>query len=148
MYKGFIAAGMELKKKKGVVLATINDHDKEEFLEIAKQLGDLGYSFISTKGTAEYLIKNGLKVKVVGKLNEKEPNILNVIKDREVDLVINTPTKGNDSHRDGFIIRRAAIEKNIDVITTLDTVSALVGVTKRLGFEKATLDMEVYNMGT
>ncbi|MBC8060676.1 MAG: carbamoyl-phosphate synthase large subunit [Clostridiaceae bacterium] len=147
LYKGFIAAGMQLEKKKGVVLATINDHDKEEFIEIAKQLGSLGYSFISTKGTAEYLIKNGLKAKAVRKLNEKEPNILNVIKDREVDLVINTPTKGNDSHRDGFIIRRAAIEKNIDVITTLDTVSALVGVTMRLGFETATLGMDVYNMG-
>ena len=147
LYKGFIAAGMQLEKKTGVVLATINDHDKEEFIEIAKQLGAIGYSFISTKGTAEYLVKNGLKAKAVRKLNEEGPNILDVIKNREVDLVINTPTKGNDSHRDGFIIRRAAIEKNIDVITTLDTVSALVGVTQRLGFEKAIEGMDVYNMG-
>ncbi|MGB7606120.1 MAG: carbamoyl-phosphate synthase large subunit [Lutisporaceae bacterium] len=147
LYKGFIAAGMQLEKKKGVVLATINDHDKEEFLEIAKQLSELGYSFISTKGTAEYLLSKGLAAKEVRKLNEEEPNILNVIKNREVDIVINTPTKGNDSHRDGFIIRRAAIEKNINVITTLDTVSALVEVTKKLGFDNATKAMDVYNMG-
>lgn len=147
LYKGFIAAGMQLKKRSGVVLATINDHDKEEFLEIAKQLSELGYSFISTKGTAEYLLSKGIAAKEVRKLNEKEPNILNVIKNREVDIVINTPTKGNDSHRDGFIIRRAAIEKNIEVVTTLDTVSALVEVTKKLGFDNATKAIDVYNMG-
>lgn len=131
LYKGFIAAGMQLKKKKSVILATINDHDKEEFLPIAKKLSELGYSFMATKGTSEFLIKEGIKSKVVRKLNEEEPNILNVIKNMEVDLVINTPTKGNDSHRDGFIVRRAAIEKNIEVITTLDTLSALVDITKR-----------------
>ncbi len=147
LYKGFIAAGMQLENKKGVILATINDHAKEEFLPIAKQLSELGYSFISTKGTSEFLIKHGINAKAVRKLNEEEPNILNVIKNIEVDLVINTPTKGNDSHRDGFIIRRAAIEKNIDVITTLDTINALVAVTKKLGFEKAFEDMDVYNMG-
>ena len=134
-------------KKRGVVLATINNHDKEEFLPIAKTFSELGYSFISTKGTTEFLISHGISAKETKKLHEKEPNILTVIKNIEVDLVINTPTKGNDSHRDGFIIRRAAIEKNIDVITTLDTVKALVDVTKRLGFEKTVLDLDIYNMG-
>jgi len=147
LYKGFLAAGMQLEKKRGVVLATINNHDKEEFLPIAKVLSELGYSFISTKGTTEFLTSHGIAAKETKKLNEQEPNILNVIKNIEVDLVINTPTKGNDSHRDGFIIRRAAIEKNIDVITTLDTVKALADVTKRLGFEKTVLDLDIYNMG-
>lgn len=64
-----------------------------------------------------------------------------------MDLVINTPTKGNDSHRDGFIIRRTAIERNIEVITALDTMKALVEVTAKLGKEMTVEDMEVYNMG-
>lgn len=150
LYKGFMAAGMQLKKEKSVILATINDHDKKEFLPIAKKLTELGYSFMATKGTAEFLKSEGIKSKVVTKINEPlqsiqldelhanefvqnelqqyelEPNILDVIKNREVDLVINTPTKGNDSHRHGFIVRRAAIEKNIDVITSLDTLNAII----------------------
>ena len=143
LYKGFLAAGMQLKKNKGVVLATINDHAKKEFLPIAKLLGELGYTFISTKGTAEFLRSEGLNVKEVNKINENEPNILSAIKNVEMDIVINTPTKGNDSHRDGFIIRRTALEKNIDVITTLDTINALAQVTKKLGFENAIKNMTV-----
>lgn len=147
LYKGFLAAGMELEKKRGKILATINNHDKDEFLPIAKEFEALGYSFVSTKGTSEFLLANGIKAEEISKINEEEPNILTAIKNIEVDLVINTPTKGNDSHRDGFVIRRAAIEKNIDVITTLDTVKALVDVTRKLGFEKAAKDLDIYNMG-
>jgi carbamoyl-phosphate synthase large subunit len=147
LYKGFLAAGMQLEKKRGKVLVTLNDHDKEEFLPIAKELSSLGYSFISTRGTAEFLSSNGIDAKEIRRINEEEPNILTAIKNIEVDLVINTPTKGNDSKRDGFIIRRSAIEKNIDVITTLDTVKALVDVTKKLGFEKAADNMDIFNMG-
>lgn len=147
LYKGFLASDMQLENTTGVVLATVNDHDKEEFLEIAKSLGSLGYSFISTSGTAKLLRESGLKVKEVKKIKEGEPNILTAIKNKEVDLVINTPTKGNDSHRDGFIIRRTAIERNIEVITALDTMKALVEVTAKLGKEMIVDDMEVYNMG-
>ncbi|MDP4090128.1 MAG: carbamoyl-phosphate synthase large subunit [Bacillota bacterium] len=147
LYKGFLAADMQLENSTGVVLATVNDHDKEEFLEIAKALAAIGYSFISTSGTAKLLRETGLKVKEVKKIKEGEPNILTAIKNKEVDLVINTPTKGNDSHRDGFIIRRTAIERNIEVITALDTMKALVEVTARLGKEMTVEGMEVYNMG-
>lgn len=147
LYKGFLAADMHLEKNTGVILATVNDHDKEEFLDIAKGLATLGYSFISTSGTSKLLREAGLQVKEVRKLKENEPNILTAIKNKEVDLVINTPTKGNDSHRDGFIIRRTAIERNIEVITALDTMRALVEVTARLGSEMTVESMEVYNMG-
>lgn len=146
LYKGFLGASMQLKKNSGMVLATVNDHDKEEFLEIAKELGKLGYGFVATSGTAKLLKDANLKVKEINKIKEDEPNILNVIKNREVDLVINTPTKGNDSHRDGFIIRRAAIERNIEVITALDTMKALVEVTERLGKSMTVESMDVYNM--
>jgi carbamoyl-phosphate synthase large subunit len=147
LYKGFLAADMQLENNTGVVLATINDHDKEEFLEIAEGLGKLGYSFVATSGTAKLLREAGLKVKEVKKIKDGEPNLLSAIKNKEVDLVINTPTKGNDSHRDGFIIRRTAIERNIEVITALDTMKALMEVTARLGHEMKVEDMEVYNMG-
>lgn len=147
LYKGFLGAGMLLQKKKGVVLATINDHDKEEFLSIAKALNDLGYSLMCTSGTAKYLEQAGLKVEKVRKINEEEPNILNLIKNMEVDLVINTPTKGKDVLREGFMIRRAAIEKNISVITVLDTIKTLIEVTKSYNAENDISKLDIYNMG-
>ena len=67
-------------------------------------------------------------MKKLERLNEEEPNILDVVKNKEVDLVVNTPTKGNDSKRDGFLIRRAAVERNIGVITALDTLRAIADV--------------------
>ncbi|GKU26022.1 carbamoyl-phosphate synthase large subunit [Clostridium folliculivorans] len=144
LYKGFVGAYMyTLSKKKGTVLATINKHDKEEFLPIAKALSDVGYDFIATSGTAELLRAAGIDAKEVRKLNENHPNIIDIIKNKEVDLVINTPTKGNDSKRDGFHIRRAAIERNIGVITALDTFNALVKV-KTSKIEER--DLEVFNM--
>jgi carbamoyl-phosphate synthase large subunit len=144
LYKGFMAAGMLLKGKKGIVLATIGDADKAEFIPIAKELGMLGYSFLATHGTAEVLKQAGLDVREIRKLKEKEPNILDEIKNLNVDILINTPTKGKDSKRDGFIIRRAAIEKNISVITVLDTIKALVEATKKHG---SAADIAIYNMG-
>jgi len=144
LYKGFMAAGMLLVKKRGVILATISDNDKTEFLPIAKELGYLGYSFVSTPGTAEVIRNAGLKVRETRKLKEKGPNILDEIRNMNVDIVINTPTKGKDSQRDGFIIRRAAIEKNIEVITVLDTIKALAEATKR---HDSAENITVYNMG-
>lgn len=147
LYKGFIAAGMQLKNDKGLVLATVNNHDKEEFLEIAKELSEMGYSFISTSGTAEVLKAAGLNAHEVLKINDGKPNILDAIKNREVDIVINTPTKGNDSHRDGFVIRRTAIEKNIQVITSLDTMKALVYVSKEMSSAEGLCKADVFDIG-
>lgn len=129
LYKGFVGANMYDSPKKKV-LTTINKHDKKEFLQIIEPLKDLGYEFMATKGTAEVLESIGINAKVVRRLNEEQPNIMDVIKHGEVDLVINTPTKANDSKTDGFHIRRAAIERNIGVMTALDTVRALVEVKK------------------
>jgi carbamoyl-phosphate synthase large subunit len=147
LYKGCLGAGLQLVKNKGVVLATINDHDKEEFLNIAKELNALGYRLMCTSGTAKFLKQAGLQVDTVRKLNEEEPNILNLIKNMEVDLVINTPTKGKDALREGFMIRRAAVEKNIAVFTVLDTIKTLIEVTKRYQSDLEIKDMKIYNMG-
>lgn len=147
LYKGFLASGMQLSRKKSTILATINDHEKEEFAPIAKELEELGYSFICTKGTANFLKATGIEANEVNKINENTPNILDIINNLEVDLVVNTPTKANDSHRDGFIIRRAAIEKNIEVITTLDTLKALVKISKRYRSIEELNNIDIYNMG-
>ncbi|MFL0194763.1 carbamoyl-phosphate synthase large subunit [Clostridium sp. WILCCON 0269] len=131
LYKGLMAADMFFNMKNGVILATIGDHDKQEFLPIAKEIHKLGIKFIATKNTAKLLRDNGIQVKEVRKMKEKGPNIIDVIKNEEVDLVINTPTKGNDSTRDGFHIRRLAVERNIEVITSLDTFRAMTYVKKK-----------------
>ncbi|SHK08617.1 carbamoyl-phosphate synthase large subunit [Clostridium cavendishii DSM 21758] len=143
LYKGFVGANMYTGKAGGTILATINKHDKQEFLSIAKGLDNLGYNFIATSGTAKLLNDAGIETKEVRKIDEESPNILDAIKNMEVDLVVNTPTKGNDSKRDGFHIRRAAIERNIGVLTALDTFKALVDV-KLSKVED--LDLEVFDL--
>jgi carbamoyl-phosphate synthase large subunit len=143
LYKGFIGAGMYIGKEVGTILATINKHDKEEFLSIAKGLNSLGYKFIATEGTAKLLNDAGIKATEVRKIDEEQPNILDVVKNKEVDLVVNTPTKGNDSKRDGFHIRRAAIERNIGVLTALDTFKAFVDVKLSKVEDK---DLEVFDL--
>ena len=140
LYKGFVAGSMYPSNKKGKILATINKHDKKEFLPIAKMLAEVGYKFVATEGTANLLREANIEVEVVRKLHEDAPNILDVVKNKEVDLVVNTPTKGNDSKRDGFIIRRAAVERNIGVITALDTLRAIAEV-KAFGVENRNLEV-------
>ena len=131
LYKGFTAAGKKMSNDRGVVLATVNDQDKEEFLEIAKDMKRVGYTFMATEGTASLLKANGIDSIVVNKIGEVRPNILDVITNNQVDMVINTPTKGNDATRDGFRIRRLATEYSIDVMTSLDTLKALVKVNQK-----------------
>ncbi|MGM9532397.1 MAG: carbamoyl-phosphate synthase large subunit, partial [Intestinibacter sp.] len=109
----------------------VNDQDKEEFLEIAKEMKKVGYTFMATEGTALYLRNNGIEATVVNKIREARPNLLDVITNNQVDMVINTPTKGNDATRDGFKIRRLATEYSIDVMTSLDTLKALVKVNQK-----------------
>ncbi|MDU3803074.1 carbamoyl-phosphate synthase large subunit [Paraclostridium bifermentans] len=131
LYKGFLGAGKKMSNKRGVVLATINNYDKDEFIEIAKDMNELGYTFVATQGTAESLRKNGIEATIVNRVEEARPNILDVIRNKQVDIVINTPTKGNDSTRDGFKIRRTATEFSTEVMTSLDTLKALVEVKKK-----------------
>ena len=144
LYKGFIGGGMYPAMKKGKILATINKHDKAEFLPIAKDLAKIGYKFMATEGTCKLLQGVGIECEEVRRINEAHPNILDVVKNKEIDLVINTPTKGNDSKRDGFLIRRVAIERNTGVITALDTLRAIAYV-KVSEIDKR--DLEVFNLG-
>ena len=143
LYKGFMAAGRTISDDRGVVLATVNDHDKEEFLDIAKEMKELGYTFLATEGTAKTLRKNDIDAITVNKIGEGKPNILDAIMNNQVDMVINTPTKGNDAKRDGFKIRRTATEYNVDIMTSLDTLKALVKVTKK---QINNHELKVYNI--
>ena len=143
LYKGFLGAGKTMSDKNGVVLATINNYDKEEFIQIAKDMNELGYTFVATEGTANTLRENGIDADIVNRVEEARPNILDVIRNKQVDIVINTPTKGNDSTRDGFKIRRTATEFSTEVMTSLDTLKALVEVKKKQ-IENACL--EVYDI--
>ena len=144
LYKGFIGGGMYPAMKKGKILATINKHDKAEFLPIAKDLAKVGYKFVATEGTCKLLQEVGIECEEVRRINEAYPNILDAVKNKEIDLVVNTPTKGNDSKRDGFLIRRAAIERNIGVITALDTLRAIDNVKVSELDER---NLEIFNMG-
>lgn len=141
LYKGLVAASMypEFKSKK--ILATINKHDKDEFLEIAKVLSGVGYEFIATSGTKDLLESAGIRVEEVRRIGEEYPNIADIIKEKKVDLVVNTPTKGQDSHRDGFVIRRLAVERKIGVITSLDTLRAIADIKR---FQMEDKEIKVY----
>lgn len=130
LYKGFIASGTFLKNKSKKILATVNNNDKEEFLALAKELYELGYEFVATRGTAELLRANNIKVTEVNKIKDGKPDIIDFIGQNDLDMVVNTPTKGNDSTRDGFNIRRTAIEKSIPVITSMDTLRAMIHIEK------------------
>lgn len=143
LFKGFLGAGMYTGSKGKVIMATINDSDKNEFLSMAKELHSLGFEFVATSGTSKILSENGIPAKTVNRIGQESPTLLDMIYNKEIDLLINTPTKGNDSKRDGFILRRSAIERNIDVMTSLDTLRAL------LAFERKRLkidDLEIYHL--
>ena len=113
LYKGFAAARYAPTIENPVVLMTINEQDKEEFKELALKLKKQSFVFIATSGTADSLGEMGIPAKVIHKIGEASPNVMDVLLSGEVNLIVNTPTKGNDSKRDGFIMRRAAAERNI-----------------------------------
>ena len=107
-------------KEQGTVLITVADRDKPEALAIARELVEQGYKLCATKGTADYLQKHGIVVQVVNKIGRQQPDIAELIRAGKIQLVINTMTKGKMPQRDGFRIRRAAVEHGIPCLTSLD----------------------------
>ncbi|MEE0945057.1 MAG: carbamoyl-phosphate synthase large subunit [Clostridia bacterium] len=128
MYKGFVAAGTTIPSAGSTILVTVRDIDKEKFLPIAKRFAALGCKFISTAGTGKLLKDNGIEVQISKKISEGVPNVLDVIRSGIVDLIVDIPKKGNDVHSDGFKIRRTAAECSVSLMTSLDTVAAMVEV--------------------
>jgi carbamoyl-phosphate synthase large subunit len=125
VYKGLLAAGVSLPRF-GTVVATISDKDKEEAVDLCRRFHQLGYRIVSTSGTADTLEAAGLPVNRVNKLKEGSPHILDLIREGKADLVVNTWTRGKTPARDGFRIRREAVEHGIACLTSLDTVAALL----------------------
>ena len=124
MLKGFLASGINIPYK-GSVLITVKDKDKIETLPIAKKLESLGLKIYATSGTAQFLNENGVEAEPIVKIWEGEDNIINLIQEGKINFIINTPTKGKNESRDGFKIRRLAVESKIPCFTSLDTVLAL-----------------------
>ena len=131
LYKGFIASGMTVPKAGSTILATVRSQDHETFVPIAKRCADLGCNFIATKGTAKVLQENGIDCKVVKKISEGVPNIIDTIRSGVIDLIVDIPKKANDVKSDGFKIRRTAIESDLTLITALDTFKAMVDVMEK-----------------
>lgn len=127
LFKGLLASGMEIPQH-GNIVATIADKDKKEATEILKQFARLGFNLVATEGTAQALEQENIKVTCVKKLKEGSPNIIDLLRAGQADLIVNTLTHGRRPFSDGFQIRRAAVELNIPCLTSLDTLQALLHV--------------------
>lgn len=139
LYKGLIASGMNIQKF-GTVLFTVADKDKEEALQLAKRFAANGYQLMATSGTAELLSANSLPVKVVGKIGADGPTLIDVIHQGKVQFIINTLTKGKQPERDGFRIRREAVENGIPCLTSLDTADAILKVIESMNFSAEAME--------
>ena len=124
LYKAFEGAGIKLPKHKNMII-TVRDSEKEDVVEIARRFQNVGYRIFATRGTSKALNDHGIKALTVQKLEQESPNILDLILGHEIDLIIDIPHQGADRSRDGFIIRRNAIETGVHVLTSLDTAAAL-----------------------
>ena len=124
LYKAFLGAGVKLPKYKQMIM-TVSDADKPEAVGVAKRFEALGYKIYATRSTAKYLQDHGVHALRVNKLSQESPNVLDLILGQKIDFVIDTPTKGRDKSRDGFLIRRNAIETGVYCMTSMDTANAL-----------------------
>ena len=125
LYKAFLGAGINLPKHKNMII-TVRDEDKQDIIPIAKRFQNLGYKIYATRSTANVLKENGVKAVRTNKIEQPSPNLMDLILGHKIDLVIDTPSQGVDKAKDGFIIRRNAIETGVNVLTALDTAEALV----------------------
>ena len=125
LYKAFLGAGVRLPKHKNMII-TVKDEDKPDVVEIARRFEALGYKIFATRSTAKVLKENGIKVIRTNKLEQPSPNLMDLILGHKIDLIIDTPSQGIEHSKDGFLIRRNAIETGVNVLTSLDTAEALV----------------------
>ena len=128
--KSQIAAGTGLPLD-GAVLISVNDYDKGAALKIARDLRQMGFEIVATQGTADYFTRVGLPVRVVNKVNQGSPHVVDLVHSSQVQLVINTPL-GPAAHSDGAQIRTAAFNQNIPILTTLSAAAAAVAAIRSL----------------
>lgn len=141
LYKAFEGAGVELPKYKQMIM-TVKDADKPEAVGVAKRFEKLGYKIYATRSTAKYLQEHGVNALRVNKISQESPNVMDLILGHKIDLVIDTPTQGNgDKTRDGFLIRRNAIETGVYCITAMDTANALAYALETASDKKTPVDI-------
>mgnify|MGYP000764378461 FL=1 len=124
LFKAFMGAGVELPKHKQMII-TVKDADKPEAVDVARRFEKLGYIIYATRSTAAALKDAGVKVRKINKISQESPTVMDLLLGHKIDLVIDTPTQGRDKSRDGFLIRRTAIETGVYCITAMDTANAL-----------------------
>ena len=125
LYKAFLGAGINLPKYKNMII-TVRDSEQQEMLPVARRFEQLGYKIYATRGTARMLQENGVHAIRTNKIEQDSPNLMDLILGHKIDLVIDIPEQGVEHAKDGFIIRRNAIETGVNVLTAVDTAEALV----------------------
>ena len=138
LYKAFLGAGINLPKHKNMII-TVRDEDKQDIIPIARRFEALGYKIYATRSTAKVLNENGVKAVRTNKIEQPSPNLMDLILGHKIDLVIDTPSQGVEKAKDGFIIRRNAIETGVNVLTALDTAEALVTSLENTDIQKLEL---------
>jgi len=140
LYKAFLGAGVDLPRHKNMII-TVKDADKGEAIAIGRRFEKLGYTIYATRSTAAALNEAGVKARKVNKISQESPTVMDLILGHKIDLVIDTPTQGRDKHRDGFLIRRTAIETGVYCITAMDTAKALVTSLENAGKQLSLVDI-------
>ncbi len=138
LYKAFLGAGIKLPKYKNMII-TVRQEDREEAIDIARRFENIGYKIFATPGTAQALNEAGVHANSVHKIEQESPNLLDLILGHKIDLVIDTPPQGVEHSRDGFVIRRNAIETGVYVLTAIDTAEALITSLENADVQNLTL---------
>ena len=138
LYKAFIGAGIKLPKFKNMIM-TVRDEEHPAAVEIGRRFANIGYHIFATSGTARALGEAGVKATPVRKIEQESPNLLDLILGHKIDLVIDIPAQGAEHSRDGFVIRRNAIETGVNVLTAIDTAEALITSLENTDIKKLTL---------
>jgi carbamoyl-phosphate synthase large subunit len=115
----------------GRIFISVKDKDKAQTVDIAKKLALLGFSLVATRGTARYLSDNGITVETINKVTEGRPHVVDLIKNREVQFIINTVT-GTHAQKDSYSIRRSALQYRVPYTTTISGAKAVVKAIERL----------------
>ena len=138
LYKAFIGAGIRLPKFKNMIM-TVRDEEHPAAVEIGRRFANIGYHIFATSGTARALNEAGVKATPVRKIEQESPNLLDLILGHKIDLVIDIPAQGAEHSKDGFVIRRNAIETGVNVLTAIDTAEALITSLENTDIKKLTL---------
>lgn len=135
LYKGLIGAGRKMPLH-GSILFTVADKHKEEACELARRFQEIGFRIWATEGTANYFEEHGVRTKIGYKIEENpEINLIDLIQTGKVQYIVNTMTKGKQSERDGFQIRRTSVENGVPCLTSMDTVEAILKVIESMSFK-------------